>query len=200
MSKIEAVIFDLDGTLTEPILDFNVIRREIGIEKGPVWETIVAMGPADRLQAEEILLRHELDAARQCRLQPNTPAVLDELVRKGIPAAILTRNCRAACEIVCDRFNLRIQQVYAREDGPMKPDPAPVLELARQMAVDPARILVVGDYLFDIQSGKSAGTRTALLINHGPMPDYAFIADHVIRDLLELVPILNQWDDLALVS
>ena len=77
MAKIYAIIFDLDGTLTRPILDFDAIRREIGIEKGPVWESILQMSPKTRKAAEEILLRHEMDAANNCVLQPNaTPEEL----------------------------------------------------------------------------------------------------------------------------
>jgi hydrogenase expression/formation protein HypE len=54
----------------------------------------------------------------------------------------------------------------------------------------PHQVLVVGDYLFDIQAGRSAGARTALIIGENPPPDYATLADHVIRTLSELLPIL----------
>jgi len=191
MAKIDAIIFDLDGTLTEPILDFDLIRREIGLEKGPVWEAIVAMAPDARRSAEEILLRHELDAAARCVLQANTRQLLDELQKRTIPVAILTRNCRASWELVRDRFGLAVEHVYAREDGPMKPDPTAVVDLARRLGAELSRTLVVGDYLFDIQAGKNAGTLTALLVNHGPIPDYAHLADHVIRDLLDILAILD---------
>ena len=39
-----AVIFDLDGTLTIPLLDFNRIRQEIGISDGfPILEALATM-------------------------------------------------------------------------------------------------------------------------------------------------------------
>jgi len=174
-----------------PILDFDLIRREIGLEKGPVWEAIVAMEPQARQAAEEILLRHELDSARRCVLQPNTLKLLDELTKRSVPVAILTRNCRASWDLVRTRFGLSVDHVFAREDGPMKPDPAAVFELARRMGVALERILVVGDYLFDIQAGKNAGTMTALLVNQGPIPEYASIADYVIQDLLEILLLLS---------
>ncbi|MFA5864749.1 MAG: HAD family hydrolase [Phycisphaerae bacterium] len=191
MSKIDAIIFDLDGTLTEPILDFDQIRSQIGIERGPVWETILQMSPEARQKAESVLLEHELYAARNCKLQPHTLELLGELRNRSMGLAILTRNCRASWEIVRDRFNLGIQQVYAREDGPVKPDPTAVIELARQMNVELGRTLVVGDYLFDIQAGKNAGTLTALLVNHGLVPDYSHIADYVIHDLLEILAVID---------
>ena len=42
---IKAVIFDLDGTITEPFLDFDAIRREIGLspEAGTLLEAMEKM-------------------------------------------------------------------------------------------------------------------------------------------------------------
>ncbi len=45
---IRAVIFDLDGTITQPFFDFDAIRAEMGLtrEDGPVWEAMQRMSPA----------------------------------------------------------------------------------------------------------------------------------------------------------
>ncbi|NLE28655.1 MAG: HAD family hydrolase [Phycisphaerae bacterium] len=191
MAKIEGIIFDMDGTLTVPILDFGEIRRQIGIDSGPVWEAIVAMAPEQRRRAEEILLRHEIESSRMCELQPGVMELFAELERRKMPMAILTRNCRAAWETLRKRFGFSLDRVYAREDGPMKPDPTPVIRLAKEMNIALANILCVGDYLFDIQAGKCAGTQTALLVNHGQIPDFAGEADYVIHSLLELPTIID---------
>jgi phosphoglycolate phosphatase-like HAD superfamily hydrolase len=45
MTKIAAVIFDLDGTITRPYLDFNQIRAEIGNVRGPLLEAMDKMTP-----------------------------------------------------------------------------------------------------------------------------------------------------------
>lgn len=39
---IEAVIFDLDGTITQPYFDFDAMREEIGLAKdsGPILESM----------------------------------------------------------------------------------------------------------------------------------------------------------------
>jgi phosphoglycolate phosphatase-like HAD superfamily hydrolase len=49
---------------------------------------------------------------------------------------------------------------------------------------------MVGDFLFDIQSGRAAGTRTVLMIGDAPRPQFADQADHVIRRLPQLLPLL----------
>jgi HAD superfamily hydrolase (TIGR01549 family) len=192
MARIEGIIFDMDGTLTVPFLDFKAMRREIGIDPAlPVWETIIAMAPDERRRAEEILLRYELESSLNCELQPGARELFAELERRHMPVAILTRNSRASWETLRQRFNFPFDRVYAREDGPMKPDPISVITLANQMNVVPPKILCVGDYLFDIQAGKAAGTQTALLVNHDKIPDFAHLADFIIHSLLELPAIID---------
>ena len=50
MKSIKAIVFDLDGTITEPFFDFDAIRAEMGLAKdaGPVLEAIDKMEPARR--------------------------------------------------------------------------------------------------------------------------------------------------------
>jgi HAD superfamily hydrolase (TIGR01549 family) len=192
MTKIEGIIFDMDGTLTVPYLDFNAMRREIGIAPiQPVWETIVAMAPDDRRRAEEILIRHELESSLNCELQPGAKELFTELDHRRMPVAILTRNSRASWETLRERFNFPFDRVYAREDGPMKPDPISVITLAEQMNVPLPKVLCVGDYLFDIQVGRAAGTQTALLVNHGKIPSFADQADYLIHNLMEILSIID---------
>ena len=52
--KIGAVIFDLDGTLTKPVLDFDRIRNEMGLshESGDILAAMAGMDPDQQRQAE----------------------------------------------------------------------------------------------------------------------------------------------------
>ena len=38
-----AILFDMDGTLTQPIIDFAAIKHDIGLGNGPILEAIVRM-------------------------------------------------------------------------------------------------------------------------------------------------------------
>jgi HAD superfamily hydrolase (TIGR01509 family) len=186
-----AVIFDLDGTLTKPMLDFDLIRREIGLPAGPILEAVALMNATDRFRAEDILNRHEADAARASTLQEGAHDVLDELRRRGHPTAILTRNARRWVDVVLAKHGIVVDAVRTREDGEVKPAAEPVLDLCRRLRADPASSWVIGDYLFDLQSGKLAGTRTVLMIGDGPTPPYVDQADHVIRRLTEVLQLLE---------
>lgn len=186
-----AVIFDFDGTLTIPYLDFDAIRREIGVA-GPILEAIDGLHGKTRERAFDILHRHEWDAARHAELHSGAAEVLFECRRRGFAVAVLTRNARPMVEHVLRRFELVVDTLHTREDGPIKPAPDGVIAVCETLAVKPQSSWMVGDYLFDILAGKRAGTKTALFIGGREPPSYAHEADHVIRELPELLKLLDR--------
>jgi HAD superfamily hydrolase (TIGR01662 family) len=185
-----AVIFDFDGTLTEPYLDFDALRAELSVE-GPVLEAMERMDPLSREQAEATLLRYEDDAAANATLQDGALNVVDTLRDCGHPVAILTRNARRTVNLVLERHGIQVDALRTREDGAIKPSPQPVLSLCEELQAEPRQSWMVGDYLFDIMSGRAAGTRTVLMVGDKPMPDYADQAHHVIRRLPELLDLIE---------
>ncbi len=187
-----AVIFDLDGTLTEPLLDFDAMRAEIGLAPGPILEQLAHADEETRARAEVILRRHEREAIAQATLADGCRELLERLAALQIPMAILTRNIREVVEIFVRAFGFSFAAVYTREDGPHKPSPAGVFALCAQMDVAPADTLVVGDYKFDILAGRDAGCPTALVLGtHVPtpadLPDWG-PPDVVVASLRELLP------------
>jgi len=187
------MIFDLDGTLTRPYLDFDRIRDEIGLPnepRTPVLEAMEAMTVEQRARAEAILERYETEAALASELHDGASEVLAALRRRSIPLGLLTRNSRRCARIVLERHGLHFDCIYAREDGPIKPSPEPVLEICRRFGVVPATAWVVGDYLFDLQAGRRAGVTTVLMLGDSPPPAYADQAHHVVRHLHELLTIM----------
>ncbi len=188
-STPSVVIFDLDGTITRPCLDFDVIRREIGLPtepRTPVLEAMENMDAAQRARAEAILHRYEEEAAQASELQDGACEVVELLRLCLIPLGLLTRNSRYCAELVTVLHGLQFDHIYTREDGPAKPSPEPVYALCRQLGANPATSWLIGDYLFDIQAGNAAGATTVLMIGDKTPPDYADQADHVIRKLTEL--------------
>jgi len=194
---LKAVIFDLDGTLTRPNLDFDRMRAEIGIRTPtPILEWLAAQPERVKERAWDIIHRHELEAAHAAELAEGALellALLDELqVRTGL----VTRNSRCSVEIVLERFGLQFEAVVTREDCEPKPSPEPVLECARRLGVSAGETLMVGDFYFDIHSGHAAGARTALVgtgglaafPGTGPVPE----ADFTVARLSELIPIVKE--------
>ena len=189
MNKRSAIIFDLDGTLTKPCLNFDVIRAEIGVE-GPILEALPDLDDATRKRAEEILLRYEQDAAENGELYEGAVEVVATCRAQGHPVAILTRNSRRSLEFVLGKHGIVVDTARTREDGAIKPSAEPVLSICEELHADPECSWMVGDYLFDIISGRAAGSHTVLMIGEKPPPDFADRADHVIRQLSELLPLI----------
>src|SRR5262245_45047534 len=72
-----ALLFDMDGTLTRPMLDFPKIKREMGIGDQPILEALEALDPERRSEAQAVLHRFEERAAAESDLNPGC----HELVR-----------------------------------------------------------------------------------------------------------------------
>jgi HAD superfamily hydrolase (TIGR01509 family) len=193
MMRIKAVIFDLDGTITQPYFDFDAIREEIGLarDSGPVLESMEKMTPSQRQRAEDILHRHEQEAVAASRLNPGAAQTLSMLRTGGIHVGILTRNTRSNAFAIARKHDLQFDAVFGREDGPVKPDAYGVLALCRQFGVKPTETLLVGDYLFDLLCAKAAGAGAVLLANHRRAAEFAQYADFLIQNISEMLDIIE---------
>lgn len=191
--KIEAVIFDLDGTLTVPFLDFDQIRKEIGLSPGiGILEGIKAMTPNQQRRAEQILLDHEDKAAQNSTLNVGAKEILDILRRRNLPVGLLTRNLRKNVELVAAVHGLRFDAIVDREDGPVKPDGFGVHLLCQGFGVCPSQTLVVGDFRHDLESAKNAGAIAVLIRTHASCDQFAHLADFTIDRLEELLTIMDK--------
>ena len=190
----QLVIFDMDGTLTMPAIDFDRLRAEIGIESGTILEALETMTDDERARAHEIIEVYERIAARDSELQDNVHEVLEFLRAGSIRIAIATRNSRRSVRAVLDKHKIHVDHIHTREDGPVKPSPRPVLDICKYFQIAPELSWMVGDYLYDIQSGNAAGATTVLFATDGSSPEAVEQADHVIRNLRELITILNNGE------
>ncbi len=190
--RFDGVIFDMDGTVIEPLLDFGAIRAELGIdETDGVLEAIGRMPPQERAAAERTLLDRELSAARRARLMPSAEDVLERIRSAGLKTALLTRNCREAMETVLRRFpRLRFDLSMSREAGPIKPEPDGIVRACETLNIEPRRAACVGDFRYDMVAANTAGC-FAVLLAPNRRPDFADLADMVIRDLSELPGVLG---------
>lgn len=192
--SIKAVIFDLDGTITEPYLNFDQIRAEIGLEKdsGPLLEIMEQMPPEQRTRAEDILYKHEQAAIKHSSLNAGAAETLDKLRQAGIHIGILTRNRRDNASAIAQMHNLKFDAIVDRNDGPPKPDAFGVKHLCNHFGVEPSETLVVGDYLFDLLSATAAGAIPVLIKTNPDSDRFAEYADYTIENLTEIFGIINQ--------
>jgi HAD superfamily hydrolase (TIGR01509 family) len=185
VATIRGVLFDMDGVVVHQRLDFLSIKREIfGTADGFILERMAALSPPERQRAEAILERHETAAALAAEPLDGILPFLAWLEAQHLRRGLVTRNSRKSVELVLGRLGLRFDAVVTREDAPPKPAPEPVWRACREMRVEPAEALFVGDFEFDMLSGRRAGARTVLL-RSGAMTASAH-ADVSVDSLTEL--------------
>src|SRR5450432_246461 len=122
-----ALLFDMDGTLIEPMLDFPTIKAEMGIGNRPILEAMAEMDQIRLREAEEILHRHEDLAASESTLNVGCDELIQWIDQRQIPIALITRNSRRSADIVVARHNLKVDILVTRDNSMFKPDPAPLL-------------------------------------------------------------------------
>ena len=184
-------IFDMDGTLTVAIHDFDAIRSELGLPAGRlILEELAVRPERERARLLDQLDAIELRLARASQPQPGAQALLNALAGRGASLGILTRNSHEnALETLhaagLERF-FSSECVIGRDEAPPKPSPVGLLHLLERWGAAPASAVMVGDYRFDLECGRAAGATTVYLDPDGRF-DFGELADHRIRRLDELL-------------
>lgn len=153
-------VFDLDGTLTLPVHDFDFIRQELAI---PDNEDI--LGHLDALPPEISEKRHkrldevERELASQSFAAPGTGELLACLHSCGSKLGIVTRNSSEVAQVTLEAIGVRhyftADWILGRAEALPKPDPAGMLHLQQQWQIEACELVMVGDYLYDLQAGFS---------------------------------------------
>lgn len=190
-------IFDMDGTLTVGVHDFDAIRSELGLPEGqPILETIQSLETSDEAGAES-LRRHlaeiELRLARESTPMQGALPLLEYLAERDARIGILTRNnwfnTRETLEAagLADHFD--DADIVTRDCTDPKPSPAGIRHLLDRWRSDIGEAVMIGDYVYDLQAGRAAGVHTIYLDVEGEFPfadqaDWCVPSlDHVLRAL-----------------
>ena len=158
-------IFDLDGTLTVAVHDFAAIRRELEIPDGSDILDHLSALPLHRARPlHDRLQQIELELAGVTHAATGAFTLLEQLHGSGVQLGILTRNSRENALRTLDLIGLgeffSPDHVLGRDEASPKPDPDGIHYLARLWGTTPESTVMVGDYQYDLQAGRSAGSLT----------------------------------------
>jgi HAD superfamily hydrolase (TIGR01509 family) len=191
LSNIDTVLFDLDGTLTVPVIDFDGLRKSLGLPDGvSIAHALNELPEPDRERGFEIVRAAEIEAAHNAVANHGAIDLVRWLHGHQIATGIITRNFQAAVDITLDALGLAFDVVITRDCSPPKPAPDAVHEALRRLGRKPQGTLMVGDYRDDIEAGKAAGALTCLVNNGEGKP--RFEADIVVPWLSELLVMFKQ--------
>lgn len=158
-------VFDLDGTLTVAVHDFAAIRRELAVPDAADILGHLASLPEHQARPLHARLQEiELELAGITEAADGARELVDHLCARGASLGVLTRNTRANALRTLELIGLggyfEPHCVLGRDEALPKPDPDGILRLATLWGTRPEATVMVGDYLFDLQAGRSAGALT----------------------------------------
>jgi HAD superfamily hydrolase (TIGR01549 family) len=191
----KAILFDMDGTLTEERIDWSHLRAELKV--GPTegfLEAMERMTPDERAHVEQVLHDHESDAAARSQLNTGCSALLHWLDTRRIGRALITRNTRKSVQTVFDLHGLHFDVAITREDGKFKPDPTPLLLACDKLGVSKDQTWMVGDWKYDIEAANAA-RMTGVWLSYGRERSFEAVPDIVVHDLCELWDMLKRLAD-----
>ncbi len=219
--NVQAVLFDLDGTLIDSAPDLaaavDTMRVARGLPSLPVeqYRPMAGAGARGMLGValgmtpehpdfitlrEEFFGNYERCMTQRTQIFSGVPELLQSLTERGLSWGVVTNKS--------ERFTLPLTRsmsmfgsaaaIVSGDTTPhAKPHPAPLLEAARRLGVDAARCVYVGDDERDIVAGLAAGMAT-VAVTYGYLGQQAdttqWGAHATINCVNELLPLLQFAD------
>jgi len=171
--KIRGVIFDMDGTLTVPNLDFNEMMRRLGCKTNNILKEVDGFDETRRKRSYEIIAEMEEEALKTMKAMPGAVKLAKFLDEMNIPRGLVTRNVKTSVDHFhnvawkdgdSDSLMKAFHPVCSREFTPYKPAPDSLLHICKEWGVDPSEVMMVGDSpKDDVVAGNRAGCVTVLV-------------------------------------
>ena len=129
--------------------------------------------PSLTVSIEDALCAAEIQAVASAEPTPFDREVIVAAQEAGLPVAIVTNNSPGAVTayLTAHRLDRYISPVIGRAyaaPAQMKPNPISILRASKGVGVDPARCVMIGDSLSDIEGTRAAGVRVVAYANKPP--------------------------------
>ena len=182
--KVEAVLFDLDGTLIDSAPDLGAaadkMRTDRGLTSLPLehYRHMAGAGARGMIgiafgitpehpdfedMKEEFFVNYENCMTERTQIFEGVVDIVASLVALGMPWGVVTNKSSRFTDPLTSSMPLFATAgtiVSGNTTPHAKPHPEPLYEAARRLAVDPSRCIYVGDDERDIVAGLAAGMGT----------------------------------------
>ncbi|MFH5821588.1 HAD family hydrolase [Georgenia sp. AZ-5] len=209
-SAIDAVVFDMDGVLTDTETLWDEVRRGLAAEEGVPWPeeatrammgmstaewsaymaTTVGVG-ADAADVAERTIAAMADRYREHL--PTLPGAVEAIERLAArwPLGLASSSPRRLIDTVLDQLGVTEHfraTVSTEEVAAGKPAPDGYARACELLGVDPARAVAVEDSSNGMRSAAAAGMRVIAVPHEAfpPAPDALALASAEVRSLDEV--------------
>jgi HAD superfamily hydrolase (TIGR01509 family) len=171
LEGLEAVIFDMDGTIVDSDYHWPSIRERLGVGHHSIIDELNGLPEPERSEKWNDLDQIERRATMEARLKPGVPELLDLLAEHDLKTALVTNNSESNTRWLLDRYDLGFELVMSRDSGLWKPSGAPLAEAMIRLGVESAHTLAVGDSGYDIRAAREAGCGHVCIVHGACLED-----------------------------
>ena len=158
--NIKAVLFDMDGTLTAPNIDWLELRSRVGVPEGiGIMEYIYSLSEAEAQRADIIVREVEFASVQKAVANDGLTELFTALDDRPWKLSLITNNHREAMYHVVGVFDLHFDLLLSREDAQLKPAPDLLLLALKQFGITASEAVFVGDGRYDRAASAAAGMR-----------------------------------------
>lgn len=209
MTSIQAVLWDLDGVITDtgelhfqswlpPLAEIGLtytremFKATFGMNNAGILTTLLGHPPEPELFTEISNRKEQLfrDSVRgRAQTLPGVREWLAQLQSAGLRQAIASSAPQANIDALVDELGLRAYfgAIVSGFALPGKPDPAVFLKAAELLQVPPENCLVIEDAVPGVQAAKRAGMRCLAVTTTNPREALAQ-ADKIVDRLDQISP------------
>ena len=218
---VEALIFDLDGTLVDTAPDLiqatnhvlnSIGRRSVSYEEfrgfvGHGSRSLIIRGcEATGLVVDEDTIKrlnrdfldyYAQNISAHSKIFDGIPALLAAAKACGLKMGVCTNKVEGLSHKLLAELDLAqwFGAVVGGDTLPiMKPDPAPYVEVAKRLGVDASRTIMFGDSETDIRTAQNTGVpMIAVTFGYTALPVETFNPTHIINHYDEAWPIVLKY-------
>ena len=170
---LRGVIFDMDGTITVPYINWKALRERVGaVPDKTIMQHIESLPPEQSRRANEELLKAELEAGQKADANEGIVELVEYLRDRDLRLAVATNSHGEAMRTVLQRYRLAFDVTLSRDDGEIKPSSFLIEKALEEMGLPAEEVVTIGDGRYDIEASERVGVRCIYLTHGNPTLDH----------------------------